>query len=70
MMSRTKTVKVHSFSGSTVQDIDYFVEPFLARYPDHIIHVGTDNLSDESMIADRIAYDIFQLANKIEERGI
>ena len=55
-MSRTKTVKVHSFSGSTVQDIDYFVEPLLARYPDHIIiHVGTNNLSDESMTASRIA---------------
>ena len=68
-MSRTKTVKVHSFSS--VQDMDYFVEPFLARYPDHIIiHEGTNNLSDESMTADRIADDIFQLANKIEERGI
>ena len=71
MMSRTKTVKVHSFSGSTVQDTEYSVEPLLARYPDHIIiHIGTNNLSDESMTADRIADDIFQLANKIEERGI
>ena len=71
MMSRTKTVKVHSFSGSTVQDMEYFVEPLLARYPDHIIlHVGTNNLSDESMTADRIADNIFQLANKIEEHGI
>ena len=71
MMSRTKTVKVHSFSGSTVQDTEYFVEPLLARYPDHIIlHVGTNNLSDESMTADRIADNVFQLANKIEERGI
>ena len=44
MMSRTKTVKVHSFSGSTVQDMEYFVEPLLARYPEHIIiHVGTNN---------------------------
>ena len=67
-MSRTKTVKVHSFSGSTVQDMEYFVEPLLARCPDHIIiHIGTNNLSDESMTADRIADDIFQLANKIEE---
>ena len=71
MMSRTKTVKVHSFSGSTVQDIEYFVEPLLARYPDHIIlHIGTNNLSDESMTANRIADKIFQLANKIEEHGI
>ena len=71
MMSRTKTVKVHSFSGSTVQDMEYFVEPLLARYPDHIIiHVGINNLSDKSMTADRIADKIFQLANKIEERGI
>ena len=71
MMSRTKTVKVHSFSGSTVQDMDYFAEPLLARYPDHIIiHVGTNNLSDEIMTAERIADEIFQLANKIEECGI
>ena len=71
MMSGTKTLKVHSFSGSTVQDMDYFVEPLLARYPDDIIvHIGTNNLSDESMTADRIGNDIFQLANKIEECGI
>ena len=71
MMSRTKTVKVHSFSGSTVQDMEYFVESLLARYPDHlIIHVETNNLSDESVTADRIADDVTQLANKIEERGI
>ena len=37
MTSRTKTVKVHSFSGSTVQDMEYFVEPLLARYLDHIL---------------------------------
>ena len=55
----------------TVQDMEYFGEPLLARYPDHIIiHVGTNNLSDESMTADRIKDDIFHLANKIEERGI
>ena len=70
-MNRTKTVKVRSFSGSTVQDMDYFVEPLLARNPDHIIiHIGTNNLSDECMTADRIANNIFQLANKIEEHGI
>ena len=68
MMSRTKTVKVHSFSGSTVQDMEYFVEPILARYPDHIIiHVGTNSLSDKSMTADRTADNIFQLANKIKK---
>ena len=64
-MSRTKIVKVHSFSGCTVQYMGYFVEPLLARYLDHIIiHIGTNNLSDESMTADRTANDIFQLANK------
>ena len=69
--TRTKTLKVHSFNGSTMQDMDYFVEPLLARYPDCIIiHIGTNNLSDESMTADRIGNDIFQLANKREECGI
>ena len=28
MISRTKTVKVHSFSGFTVQDMDYFVDSY------------------------------------------
>ena len=35
-----------------------------------LIHVGTNNLSDESMTSDTIVDDILQLANKMEERGI
>ena len=56
-------LKVHSFSGSTVQKMEYFVESLLARYPDHIIiYVGTNNLLDERMTADRIqmTFSIFQ----------
>ena len=45
MMSRVKSVKVHSFSGATIEDMKYFIKPLLARQPHYIIlHVGTNNI--------------------------
>ena len=56
MMSRRKAVKIHSFSGSTVQKLDLFIKPLLARNPHHVILlIGTNDISDKNMTAETIA---------------
>ena len=43
---KNKHVVSNSFSSCTVEDMSYFVKPFLRRKPDQIIlHIGTNNLS-------------------------
>ena len=45
LMSRDKRVKVNSFSGANIQDIEDFLTQIIRRKPDEIIlHVGTNNL--------------------------
>ena len=49
LLSRNKTVKVHTFPGSTTEDIESFLIPLLKRKPDQILlHVGTNDLKSYS----------------------
>ena len=67
-MSRGKRVKVNSFSGANIEDMEDFLTPIMRRKPDEIIlHVGTNNLQNDS--PGMIANNILKLAQKIENRG-
>ena len=50
LMSRDKRVKVYSFSGANIEDMEDFLTPIIRRKPDEIIlHVGTNNLQNDSL---------------------
>ena len=46
-MARDNRVKVHSFSGATASEMEYFIKPLLEKKPSHaiIIHCGTNDLA-------------------------
>ena len=69
LMSRDKHVKVNSFSGANMEDMEDFLTPIIRRKPNEIIlHVGTNYLQNDS--PGMIANDILKLAQKIENHGI
>ena len=69
LMSRDKCVKVNSFSGANIEDMEDFLTPIIRRKPDEIIlHVSTNNLQNDS--PGMIANNILKLAQKIENHGI
>ena len=71
MMSRRKVVKIHSFSGSTVQELDLFIKSLLARKPHHVILlIGTNDIPGTNMTAETIAEKIMEIGKKIEDHGI
>ena len=71
MMSRRKAVKVHSFNGSTIQELDLFIKPLLARKPHHVILlIRTNDIPDKNMTAEIIAEKIMEIGKKIEDHGI
>ena len=48
-MSRNKSVKVHSFSGATTEDMESYLIPLINKKPDHVLlHVGTNNLATDT----------------------
>ena len=69
MMSRTKTVKTHSFSGANTKEMEYFLKPLLERKPSHIIlHVGTNDL-DQGSLCNEVAEKIINLGRNIVNKG-
>ena len=45
-MSKRKTIKVRTFPGATIGDINFFVVPHLRKNPDKIVfHVGINDAS-------------------------
>ena len=49
LLSRSKTVKVHAFPGSTTEDMESFLIPLLKRTPNQILlHVGMNDLKSYS----------------------
>ena len=67
-MSRDKRIKVTSFSGATIEDMDDFLTPIMQRKLDGIIlHVGTNNLQNESPGMN--VNNILKLAQEIEYHG-
>ena len=57
LMNRNKRVKISSFPGANTEDMKDFVTPLLRKRPDELIlHIGTNNLQEES--PNKIASDI------------
>ena len=55
IMSRRKAVKIHSFSGSTVQELDIFIKPISGRKPHHVILlIRTNDIPDKNVTAETI----------------
>ena len=49
LSTNDKDVAVKSFSGARIADMDDYLRPLLSKKPDEIIlHVGTNNIRDES----------------------
>ena len=68
-MSRTKTIKTHSFSGANTKEMEYFLKPLLERKPSHIIlHVGTNDLTQGSSCNEG-AEKIINLGKNIVNKG-
>ena len=62
-MSRDKRVKVSSFLGANIEDMEDFLTPIMRRKPDKImLHVGTNNLQNGSPGMN--ANNILKLAHK------
>ena len=69
LMSRNKSVKVHSFSGATTEDMESYLIPLINKKPDHILlHVGTNNLATDT--PEVIVEKLLRLVNMITSKGI
>ena len=49
LMSRTKNVRCQAFSGATCSDMEHYINPIIAKKPNHVIlHCGTNDLMDSN----------------------
>ena len=47
--TKTANVKVHTFSGATIEDLHDYILPIARKEPDNlIIHVGTYNIRNDT----------------------
>ena len=61
-----KHVPVKSFSGARISDMDDYLKPLLRKEPDSVIlHVGTDNIRDESSLS--VAEGIINMASQVQQ---
>ena len=68
-MSRSKFVKVFSFSGATTEGIKSYLVPLIEKKPDHIIlNIGTNDLTGDT--PESIVEKILGLADMITSKGI
>ena len=69
MMARSKSVKIHSFPGTTTEDVVSYLTPLINKRPDHILlHIGTNNLVTDS--PQEIAENILALTQMVTDKGI
>ena len=69
LMSRSKFVKVFSFSGATTEDMKSYLVPLIEKKPDHIIlNIGTNHLTGDT--PESIVEKILGLADMITSKGI
>ena len=69
MLSCLKSVEVNCFPGATTADMVSFIQPLIARKPDHIIlHIGTNDLVVDS--PQEIAHKIVALTKIVTDNGI
>ena len=61
-----KHVAVKSFSGARISDMDDYLKPLLRKEPDEVIlHVGTNNIRDESSRS--VAEGIINMASQVQQ---
>ena len=69
LMSRSKFIKVFSFSGATNKDMKSYLVPLTEKKPDHIIlNIGTSDLTGDTL--EGIVENILGLADMITSKGI
>ena len=68
-MSRSKFVKVFSFSGAPTEDTKSYLVPLIEKKPDHIIlNIGKNDLTGDTL--EGIVEKIIRLADMITSKGI
>ena len=61
-LSNKKDVKVHSFSGAKIVDMNHHIVPLLERKPDEVIlHIGTNDIGDSEEENAQIADELIKL---------
>ena len=67
-LSNNGLVKVRSFSGSTISDLqNYYMKPLLRKKPTKIIlHIGTNEVTEKETTADKILDALLDLKKDIE----
>ena len=62
-------VAVKSFSGSKTEDMADYLKPLMRKTPDEIIvHVGTNDVKDDTKSAEVVAAGILNLGNQIKDK--
>ena len=70
IMARDNRVKVHSFSGVTASEMEYFIKPLLERKHSHvIIHCGTNDLA-QGASCNEVIQRITNLTRNIVNNGM
>ena len=68
LSNNKQRVAVKSFSGSKTEDMKDYLKPLIRKKPDEIIlHVGTNDVKDNSKSAEVIAAGILNLGNQIKD---
>ena len=64
-LSKKYNVKVRAFSGATIENMYWYLQPLLAKEPDYLLlHVGSNNCLTHT--ADEILSDLLKLKQHIE----
>ena len=70
MISRQSSIKVHSFSGADISDMDFPIQPLINKKPDKIIlHIGTNDLNS-GLTPEEISKKVLNLTKRITDHGI
>ena len=64
-------MKVHSFSGAKIADMNHHIVPLLERKPDEVIlHIGTNDIGDSEEENAQIANELIKLTRKVTNANI
>ena len=65
-LSKNINVKLRAFSGSTIADMYFYLEPLLNKEPDYVLlHVATNDVNTNT-ISDNILNDLLELKRHVE----
>ena len=70
-LSSKKDVKVQSFSGAKIADMNHHIVPLLERKPDEVIlHIGSNDIGDSEEENAQIADELIKLTRKVMNANI